>query len=82
MREVLWYQDAVDDFAQLFSQNSKQAQRVLAAVRSFAREERGDLKKLTGSEQWRLRVGDWRVMMVLAGSLAYVTEIHNRRDAY
>ena len=44
-----------------------------------------DLKKLKGSQDiWRLRVGDWRVILRLdrgQGTL-YVLRIRNRRDAY
>lgn len=56
-REVLWTQAAVEQLAQLASRNSRQSTRILVAVREFGRVSRGDLKKLTGSEEWRLRAG-------------------------
>lgn len=43
----------------------------------------GDVKKLEGSnEEWRLRVGDWRVIFVHKEYGHLVTEVVNRRDAY
>lgn len=36
--------------------------RVLIAVKGLiADPPRGDIKRLTGTDEWRLRVGDWRV---------------------
>ena len=81
-REVLWSQAAVEQLAQLASRNSRQSTRILVAVREFGRVSRGDLKKLTGSEEWRLRAGDWRVILVLESERAYVFRISDRQDAY
>ncbi len=40
--------------------------RVLIAVSQLATDpHRGQLRKLTGQEGWRLRVGDWRVLVKL-----------------
>ena len=44
--------------------------------------QRGDFKKLSGADEWRLRVGDWRVSVLLAGKTVYINEVNNRRDAY
>jgi len=44
-----------------------------------------DLKKLQGSpERWRLRVGDWRVILRLdrGQGVLYVLRIRHRREAY
>ena len=44
-----------------------------------------NLKKLKGSQDiWRLRVGDWRVILRLdrEQGVLYVLRIRNRRDAY
>ena len=78
-REVLWTQAAVEQLAQLASRNSRQSTRILVAVREFGRVSRGDLKKLTGSEEWRLRAGDWRVILVLESERAYVFRISDLR---
>lgn len=81
-REVLWTQAAVEQLVQLAGRNSRQSTRILVAVREFGRVSRGDLKKLTGSEEWRLRAGDWRVILVLESDRAYVFRISDRQDAY
>lgn len=40
--------------------------RVLAALAAITADPpRGDLKRLRGSDAWRLRVGDWRVRLTL-----------------
>lgn len=44
-----------------------------------------DLKKLQGSpERWRLRVGDWRVILRIdrEQGVLYVLRIRHRREAY
>ena len=44
-----------------------------------------DLKKLKGSrDMWRLRVGDWRVILRLDRDqgILYVLRIRHRREAY
>ena len=42
------------------------ARRVIAALeRLLARDESLDLRRLQGSDEWRLRVGDWRVRLRL-----------------
>jgi mRNA interferase RelE/StbE len=42
------------------------ARRVIAALdRLLARDASVDVRRLTGSDEWRLRVGDWRVRVRL-----------------
>jgi mRNA-degrading endonuclease RelE of RelBE toxin-antitoxin system len=83
MYEVVWLQSAVDDLADLFDQNRRQARRVVVTVRTFGRDGRGDFKKLQGpADEWRLRIGDWRAFVQLEQTRAYITRIDNRRDAY
>ncbi|HHT72025.1 MAG TPA: type II toxin-antitoxin system RelE/ParE family toxin [Firmicutes bacterium] len=42
-----------------------------------------DLKKIQGASNcWRLRVGDWRVMIKLEKEIAQVLTVRNRRDSY
>ena len=45
---------------------------------------RGDWKSLSGSDFWRLRVGDWRVICELhdGGLVLLVLKIAPRGDAY
>jgi mRNA-degrading endonuclease RelE of RelBE toxin-antitoxin system len=44
---------------------------------------RGDVWKLEASSgQWRLRVGDWRILFVRESDALWILEIVNRRDVY
>jgi hypothetical protein len=51
-------------------------------VRIFGAGGRTDLRKLEGSERWRIREGDWRIIVRLAGDAAYVLGVTDRQDAY
>jgi mRNA-degrading endonuclease RelE of RelBE toxin-antitoxin system len=81
-REVYWYHRAVEDITLLAARNPRQSTRLLVAIREFGQTSRGDFKKLQGPEEWRLRVGDWRVLFVLRADAAYVSRISDRQDAY
>ncbi len=54
----------------------------MVALRDFSNTGKGDLKKLSGSNDWRLRSGDWRVFLKLEGDIASVFAISDRKDAY
>ena len=81
-REVFWHHSATEAIVQLAARNAKQATRILIAVREFGSGSRGDLKKLAGSDDWRLRVGDWRVILQFINDRAFVSEVSDRQDAY
>lgn len=42
----------------------------------------GDVKKLEGRSEWRLRVGGWRVIFVAEADTIRVTRIASRGDVY
>ncbi|MBE3584430.1 MAG: type II toxin-antitoxin system RelE/ParE family toxin [Limnochordaceae bacterium] len=74
---------AQKDLAEL----EKKAQRRIKAAldRLLSYPQAADLKKLQGSrDMWRLRVGDWRVILRLDGEqgVLYVLRIRHRREAY
>jgi mRNA interferase RelE/StbE len=42
-----------------------------------------DLRKLSGSRnEWRVRVGNWRVRLLLEGGVLFVVRVLDRKDAY
>jgi len=42
-----------------------------------------DLRKLSGSrDQWRVRVGNWRIRLRLEGDVMLVERVRDRKDAY
>ncbi|MEZ4493938.1 MAG: type II toxin-antitoxin system RelE/ParE family toxin [Dehalococcoidia bacterium] len=84
-RTVIWEDGAVEQMLSLSARNRNQAQRIQRAVRQFARSGDGDVKKLAGAgNEWRLRVGDWRVRFTLweDGAELHVLAVALRRDAY
>ena len=59
------------------------ARRVVERVKRMRNNLAGDVKHLTNfSPEYRLRVGDFRVLFELAGNRVTVYRIVNRRDAY
>jgi mRNA interferase RelE/StbE len=61
-------------------------QRVDNALRSLAQDphQAGQLRKLTGAPEWRLRVGDWRALVLLDETqrVIQVTRVLPRGRAY
>ena len=79
---VRWMPRAERDLRQL---DSQAARRVAAGLDRYAMTGQGDLIKLAGEGQlYRLRVGDWRVLLAYDHSsreLAVLRVLH-RREAY
>jgi mRNA interferase RelE/StbE len=84
-RQVRWRQRALDDLAAIARQDPRTAQRIVDAVIRLAEHNIGDVRKLAGAtREYRLRVGDWRVLFIFEddGQTVVVLRILNRRDAY
>lgn len=84
-RRLSWDRRALDDLRGLGSRDRPLAVRILAAVERYAEQDHGDVRKLTGRvDEYRLRVGEWRVIFRLedGGRLVVVSRVLNRRDAY
>jgi mRNA interferase RelE/StbE len=64
-RRLRWSRRAERDLEAIERQNPRLAQRIRAAARLYADEQRGDVVKLTNRPEYRLRVGDWRVIFSL-----------------
>lgn len=76
-----WTTAARDDLRRL---DRQVAARVIARVERFAREGHGDVKKLKGSDEYRLRVGDWRVRFTMntTTNILSVERVLPRSEAY
>ena len=81
-REILWYHAGVEQIVQIAARNAKQATRIMLALRDFGNTSKGDLKKLAGSSDWRLRSGDWRIFLKVEGDMVWVLGMSDRQDAY
>ncbi|MEX0774259.1 MAG: type II toxin-antitoxin system RelE/ParE family toxin [Phycisphaeraceae bacterium] len=59
------------------------AQRVIAKIEAMREDLHGDVKRLTNfSPEYRLRVGDYRVLFDLESSNVIIYRVIHRRDAY
>ena len=84
-RQVKWSPDGRADMVDLMRRDSRTGRRIHAAIRRFAAQNVGDVRKLVGQgDTYRLRVGDWRVLFTLEddGGTVLIQGVRNRRDAY
>jgi mRNA interferase RelE/StbE len=59
------------------------ARRILAKIEAMRDNLAGDVKRLTHfTPGWRLRVGDWRVLFEVVGSVIIVWRVVHRSEAY
>jgi mRNA interferase RelE/StbE len=57
--------------------------RILAKIEEMSDNLRGDVKRLTDSTpEYRLRVGDYRVLFEIEGRVIVIYRIRHRREAY
>jgi mRNA interferase RelE/StbE len=57
--------------------------RVLAKIETMSTDLKGDVKRLTGfTSEYRLRVGDYRVLFEIEGRSIIVYRVRHRREAY
>jgi mRNA-degrading endonuclease RelE of RelBE toxin-antitoxin system len=60
-----------------------QARDILLALTDYVRTGMGDVRRLKGSSDWRLRVGDYRVRFeILPGDVFRILHVKHRREAY
>jgi mRNA-degrading endonuclease RelE of RelBE toxin-antitoxin system len=53
-----WMRRALRDLKRVDRQTRK---RIVEGVTRFAENERGDIRKVEGTEEYALRIGDWRI---------------------
>jgi mRNA interferase RelE/StbE len=57
--------------------------RILAKIEAMSDDLKGDVKRLTGfTREYRLRVGDYRVLFEIEGESIIVYRVRHRREAY
>ena len=81
---VHWSNRAADDLRRLAQRDERTARRIGQAVTRLAENRQGDLRKIAGADEWRLRVGDWRVRFMFdqEGHTIVVTRVLPRKEAY
>ena len=79
---VVWARSAERDLRRLDASNER---RIHAAVGRFAESGQGNVKRLVGRDaEWRLRVGDWRVIFTIdhRARTVQVLRVRHRSAAY
>ena len=57
--------------------------RILARLEELCDDLKGDVKRLTNfTPEYRLRVGDYRVLFEIEGNTIFVYRVRHRREAY
>jgi mRNA-degrading endonuclease RelE of RelBE toxin-antitoxin system len=80
---VAWEPAALEALLTLARSELATARRIVRAIYELGASGRGDVWKLEASSgQWRLRVGDWRILFVRESDALWILEIVNRRDVY
>ena len=80
MKRFTWTDHAKSELRQI---DRQQAMEILHALTDYAETGQGDVKRLRGSTDWRLRVGDHRVRFeVLPGDILRILHVKHRREAY
>lgn len=80
MKRILWTGPAKADVRSL---DKPTAMRILVGLHRFAETGEGDVKKLQGREELRLRIGDYRIFLASANADSLeIRRVLHRKDAY
>jgi mRNA interferase RelE/StbE len=81
---VIWPDRTKTALAELAARDPRLAARIVNAVDRYAATGQGDVVRLHGRSDYRLRVGSWRVIFDLDQSArrVVVTAVEPRREAY
>ncbi len=60
----------------------KTAESILSRIEAYAAGAPSDIKKLRGRGEFRMRVGDYRVLFVKVGVRLEIHRVLHRREAY
>lgn len=67
----------------LKSIDASEARRIITKVEALRNDLSGDVKRLTNfTPEFRLRVGDYRVLFEVEGDTVIIYRVRHRRDAY
>ncbi len=80
-KRIDWKDSAKDDLRAI---DQAVALDILHAIARYLKTGEGDVKKLVGvkPDEWRLRVGDYRVRFYEEENFLFVRSVKHRREAY
>ena len=76
---VTWATSAQRDLRRL---DKAIAKSVVATVDNFAQTGSGDVRKISGTNEWRLRDGVYRIRFIYLDGDLQVLRVRHRREAY
>jgi mRNA interferase RelE/StbE len=76
---VEWTENAIRDLANLPADRRTQ---IVRRVEAWANGMASDVKKLAGSDEFRLRIGDYRLIFTREGRHVTIERVFHRKDAY
>ena len=80
MTRFSWTDQAKSELRQI---DRGQALQILEALTDYFKTGQGDIKRLKGSSDLRLRVGDYRVRFeIQPGNMLRILHVKHRREAY
>lgn len=81
---VVWPEPVGSELDRLARRDRRLVIRIRQAINRYADTGHGNVRKLQGADEYRLRVGDWRVRFALdhAARVIVVVRVSPRRDAY
>ncbi len=78
--KILFKAKAIKDLEKISKYDAK---KILARIKGMENDLQGDVKKLTNhTPEFRLRVGDWRVLFETEIDKIVIYRIKHRKDAY
>jgi mRNA interferase RelE/StbE len=76
---VEWTENAIRDLSGLPADRRAQ---IIRRVEAWAGGMPSDVKKLAGSDEFRLRIGDYRLIFTREGQHVTIERVFHRKDAY
>jgi mRNA interferase RelE/StbE len=78
--QIFFKLNAIKDLKKISKEDAK---KIAARIKEMENDLRGDVKKLTKhTHEYRLRVGDWRILFEIEINKIVIYKIKHRRNAY
>ncbi len=78
--QIYFKPNAIKDLRKISKEDAK---KITAKIKDLQNNLQGDVKKLTKhTYEYRLRVGDWRILFEIETDKIVIYKIKHRRDAY